>query len=60
MLILRLVLIFSALFFLGIGVAYAVTRNRKYLKVAWRVAQALVVFFVAYGLFYVFSRVLLF
>jgi len=58
-LVLRVLLAFGALFLVGIGVAYAFTRDRKYLRLAWRVAQGAVVLLVAYGLFYVFSRVLL-
>jgi hypothetical protein len=58
-LILRILLIFSVLFFGGMFVAYAFTRNRMYLRLSWHVFRALVVLLVAYGLFYVFSRVLL-
>ena len=57
--ILRILLVFSALFFGGMFAAYAFTRNKKYLRLSWHVFRALVVLLVAYGLFYVFSRVLL-
>ena len=59
MLVLRVLLIFGALFLVGIGLGYAFTRDRKYLRLGSRVLQAAVVLLVAYGLFYVFSRVLL-
>ncbi len=59
MLVLRVLLIFGALFLAGIGIAFAFSRDRKYLRLGWRVLQAAVVLLVAYGLFYVFSRVLL-
>ena len=57
--ILRVLLIFSALFFGGMFVAYVFSRNEKYLRLSWQVFRALMVLLVAYGLFYVFSRVLL-
>lgn len=60
MLVLRVILIFGALFLVGIGLAFAFTRDRKYLRLGWRVLQGLVLLLVAFGLFYVFSRVLLF
>lgn len=47
------------LFLVGLGVAYLVTRNRRYLAIAWRTVQAVVVLLVAFGLLYVFERVLL-
>lgn len=59
MLILRVLLAFAALFFAGMFAAFAFTRDRKYLRLAWHVFRALVVLLVAYALFYVFSRVLL-
>lgn len=59
MIVIRVVLIAGALFLLGIGVAFLVTRDRKYLRLAWRVSQWVMVLLVAAGLVYVFSRVLL-
>ncbi len=59
MIVLRVVLIAGALFLLGIGIAFLVTRDRKYLRLGWRVAQWVLVLLVAAGLVYVFSRVLL-
>ena len=59
MLVLRILLPIIALLLVGLGVAWLVTRDRRYLRVAWRVVQATGVLLVAFGLFYVFSRVLL-
>ena len=43
----------------ALGIAYVVTRDRRYLQWAWRVAQAVLLLVVAFGLLYVFERVLL-
>ena len=59
MLVVRIVVLFAALFLLGLGVAWLLTRNRKYLRIAWRTLQLVVVLLVALGLLYVFERVLL-
>ena len=59
MLVVRLVVLFTALFLLGLGVAFLLTRNRKYLRIAWRALQIVMVLLVAFGLLYVFERVLL-
>ena len=59
MFVLRFVVLIAAFFLLGLGVAYLVTRNRRYLAFAWRTLQAVVVLLVAFGLLYVFERVLL-
>ena len=59
MLVVRIVVLFAALFLLGLGVAYLLTRERKYLRIAWRALQVVVVLLVALGLLYVFERVLL-
>ena len=39
MLVVRFVVLFAALFLLGLGVAYVLTRQRKYLRIAWRTMQ---------------------
>ena len=59
MLVVRFVVLFAALFLLGLGVAYLLTRERKYLRIAWRTLQVVVLLLVAFGLLYVFERVLL-
>jgi hypothetical protein len=58
-LVVRFVVLFAALFLAGMGAAYIVTRDRKYLRIAWRTLQLAVVILVASGLLYVFERVLL-
>ena len=60
MLILRIVVIFTALFVAGMGIAFILTRERRYLAIAWRVVQVTVLLAVAFALLYVFERVLLF
>ena len=59
MLVLRLVVVAAALFLLGLGLAFLFTRDRRYLRIAWRTLQAVVALLVAFGLLYVFERVLL-
>jgi hypothetical protein len=59
MLILRAVAIFGGLLILGLAIAYAVTRNRRYLRIAWLALQVLLLLAIAYGLVYVLSRLLL-
>lgn len=59
MFILRFIVLAAGLFLLGLGIAFLVTRDRRYLRIAWRTAQGVVVLAVAFGLLYVFRRVLL-
>ncbi len=59
MFVLRAVLLFAGLFVVGLAVAFVVTRERKYLTFAWRIIQAVLLLAVAFGLLYVFERVLL-
>ena len=59
MFVLRLVLLLSALFFGGLLLAFLFTRDRRYLRIAWLGMQMLLALLVAFGLFYVFERVLL-
>jgi hypothetical protein len=58
-LVVRAVVLFAALFLLGLGVAFVLTRERKYLRIAWRTLQVVLLLLVAFGLLYVFERVLL-
>jgi hypothetical protein len=58
MLILRVVVIFGALLMLGLGIAFLVTRNRKYLRIAWLAIQVMALLGVAFALLYIFQRVL--
>jgi hypothetical protein len=43
----------------GLAVAWAVTKDRRYLRLAKRALQLILLVVVAAGLFYVFERVLL-
>jgi hypothetical protein len=59
LIVLRFIGVFAALFLLGLGVAYVLTRDKRYLRMAWRTAQVVGLLFVAFMLIYVFERVLL-
>ena len=59
MLILRVVGIALALLLLGLVGAFLVTKNRRYLTIAWLSVQIVALLAVAFGLLYVFERVLL-
>lgn len=59
MLILRVVGIALDLLLLGLVGAFLVTRNRRYLTIAWLSVQIVALLAVALGLLYVFERVLL-
>ena len=59
MLILRLVAIFGGLLLVGLVVAFLVTRNRRYLTIAWLAVQIVLLLGIAFALLYVFERVLL-
>lgn len=59
MLILRFIVLVAGLLLAGLGIAFVVTRDRRYLTVAWRAIQVVVLLAVAFGLLYVFERVLL-
>ena len=58
MLILRVALIFGALLMLGLGIAFLVTRNRRYLRIAWLAIQVMALLGVGFGLLFIFQRVL--
>jgi hypothetical protein len=59
LIVLRVLLIFGGLLLLGLGVAFLVTRNRRYLKMAWLAIQMMLLLGVGFALLYVFQRVLL-
>lgn len=59
MFILRFVVLIAALLLAGLVVAYMVTRDRKYLRIAGRAGLAVLVLGIAFALLYVFERVLL-
>ncbi len=59
MFILRIVAIVGGLLLAGLVVAFLVTRNRRYLTIAWLAVQVILLLGIAFGLLYVFERVLL-
>ena len=59
MFVIRFVVAIAALFLLGLAIAFALTRNRKYLRIAWRSLLVVLLLVVAFALVYVFERVLL-
>ena len=59
MFILRIVGIFAGLMLIGLVAAWAVTRNRRYLKIAWLAVQVILLLLIAFALLYIFERVLL-
>ena len=59
MFVLRIVAIAAGLLLGGLVVAWIVTRNRRYLTIAWLAVQIVLLLAIALGLLYVFERVLL-
>lgn len=59
MFLLRVVLPFAVLLLLGLGIAYIVTKDRKFIRYLLLAAQIELLLVVAFGLLYVFERVLL-
>jgi len=57
--VLRIVAIAGGLLLAGLVVAFLVTKNRRYLTIAWLAVQVVLLLGVAFGLLYVFERVLL-
>jgi hypothetical protein len=57
--VLRIVAIAGGLLLAGLVVAWIVTRNRRYLTIAWLAVQIVLLLAIALGLLYVFERVLL-
>jgi hypothetical protein len=57
--ILRVVGIAVGLLLVGLVAAYLVTRNRRYLTIAWLAVQIVLLLGIAFALLYVFERVLL-
>jgi hypothetical protein len=57
--ILRIVAIAGGLLLAGLVVTFLVTRNRRYLTIAWLAVQVMLLLGIAFGLLYVFERVLL-
>ena len=59
MFILRIVGILTGLLLIGLVVAWAVTRNARYLRIAWLAVQVVLLLGIAFALLYIFERVLL-
>lgn len=59
MFVLRIVAILGGLLLGGLVVVFLVTRNRRYLTIAWLAVQVMLLLAIAFGLLYVFERVLL-
>ena len=59
MFVIRFIVAIAALFLLGLGIAFVVTRDRKYLRIAFRSLLVVLLLVVAFALIYVFERVLL-
>jgi len=57
--ILRIVAIVGGLLLAGLVVTFLVTRNRRYLTIARLAVQVMLLLGIAFGLLYVFERVLL-
>jgi hypothetical protein len=57
--VLRIVAIAGGLMLAGLVVAFLVTKNRRYLTIAWLSVQVMLLLGIAFGLLYVFERVLL-
>lgn len=59
MFVLRIVAILGGLMLVGLAVAYLVTKNRRYLTIAWLAVQIMLLLGIGFALLYVFERVLL-
>jgi hypothetical protein len=60
MFVLRFVVLIALVFLVALVGAYLATRNRKYLRIAGKTIQVVTLLVVAFALFYLFERVLLF
>jgi hypothetical protein len=58
--VIRAVALLGLLFLLALVGAYLATRDRKYLRIAGKTLQIATLLVVAFALFYLFERVLLF
>ena len=59
MFFLRIVGLLGALLLLGLVAAFLLTKNKRYLTIAWLAVQVMLLLGIAFGLLYVFERVLL-
>lgn len=60
MFVLRAIVLLALLFVVALGGAYLATRDRKYLRIAGKTIQVVTLLVVAFALFYLFERVLVF
>jgi hypothetical protein len=60
MFVLRFVVLIALVFLVALVGAYLATRDRKYLRIAGKTIQVVTLLVVAFALFYLFERVLLF
>jgi len=58
--VLRFVVLIALLFLVALVGAYLATKDRKYLRIAGKTIQVMTLLVVAFALFYLFERVLLF
>ncbi|HET7729667.1 MAG TPA: hypothetical protein VFK48_06505 [Usitatibacter sp.] len=58
MLVLRFVLLFAVLFVAGLAIAYLYTKQHRYLRIAKLTVQVALLLGVAFGLLYLFERIL--
>jgi len=59
-LVIRAVVLFALLFLVALVGAWLATHDRKYLRIAGKTIQVVTLLVVAFALFYLFERVLLF
>jgi uncharacterized membrane protein len=60
MFVLRAIVLLALLFVVALGGAYLATRDRRYLRIAGKTIQLVTLVVVAFALFYLFERVLVF
>jgi asparagine N-glycosylation enzyme membrane subunit Stt3 len=58
--VLRFVVLIALVFLVALVGAYLATKDRKYLRIAGKTIQVMTLLVVAFALFYLFERVLLF
>ena len=58
MVVIRLFLVFSALLVFGALAVYLFTKDKRYLRLAWRLFQFFIMLFVAVVLLYVLERLI--
>jgi len=59
MIVIRIFLVFAVLLVVGALAVYLFTKDRRYLRLAWRLFRFFIMLFVAVGLIYVLERLIL-